>query len=164
MRVVSDAGPASGRLDDGVHRLPLRIYYEDTDAGGIVYHANYLRYLERGRSELLRCLGIDHARAWSEGGAQGRIGFAVKHVEIDFRTPAVLDDALLIESTVAAVGAASVEARQTILRGAEVIASARVRVALVDIDGRPRRLPRLWKERLSGVMVRESGCSDSRAQ
>jgi len=141
--------PASGHLVDGVHRLPVRIYYEDTDAGGIVYHANYLRYLERGRSELLRCLGIDHAHAWSVGGADGRMGFAVKHVELEFRIPAMLDDALIVESTVEAVGAASVDARQTILRSETTIATARVRVALVDAQGRPRRLPRPWKDRLA---------------
>lgn len=164
MTAPSSTLPASGHLEEGVHRLPVRIYYEDTDAGGIVYHANYLRYLERGRSELLRCLGIDHAHAWSVGGAEGRMGFAVKHVELDFRAPAMLDDALIVESTVEAVGAASVEARQTILRGAEIIAAARVRVALVDAQGRPRRLPRAWRDRLAALAPAVSGCAELRAK
>ena len=164
MRAASATLPASGYLEDGVHRLPVRIYYEDTDAGGIVYHANYLRYLERGRSELLRCLGIDHAQAWSVGNADGRMGFAVQRVELEFRMPAMLDDALIVESTVEAVGAASVQARQAILRSEETIATARVRVALVDAQGRPRRLPRLWKDRLSALVPVATECPELRAK
>jgi len=153
---AADDLPTGGRLVGDVHRLPVRVYYEDTDAGGIVYHANFLRYLERGRSELLRSLGIDHASAWTSGPAGERVGFAVRRIELDFEAPAMLDDALIVESTVVAVGAAYVDAGQCVCRAGRVIARARLRVALVDAGGRPRRLPEDWRRRLAAIRINET--------
>ncbi len=143
--------PESGAIVEGCHRLPIRVYYEDTDAGGVVYHGNFVRFFERGRSEMLRTLGIDHAAAWREAEAERRLGFAVRHMAIDFLVPAFLDDALTVHSEVAKVAAAYVDARQWISRGADIIARARLRVALIDADGRPRRLPEDWRRRLEAV-------------
>lgn len=143
--------PESGWLDGQLHRLPVRVYYEDTDTGGIVYHANYLRYLERGRTELLRSLGIDHIAAWRDAAPEDRLGFAVQRVVLDFRIPALLDDALEVQSRVEAVGAASVDARQWIRRGETRIAEATLRVALLDGTGRPRRLPAAWRTELAAI-------------
>jgi len=110
--------PACGRIVDGCHRLAIRVYYEDTDAGGIVYHANYLRFFERARSEFLRCLEIDHAAAWRDAeGAATAMGFAVRSVTLDYVSPALLDDALVIDSRVTALGAAWVDVEQRALRG-----------------------------------------------
>ncbi|GAB4573758.1 MAG: tol-pal system-associated acyl-CoA thioesterase [Rhodothalassiaceae bacterium] len=139
--------PASGLIADGTHRLPVRVYYEDTDAGGIVYHAGYLRFFERGRSECLRLLGIDHAARQQDPDPRARAGFAVRRVEIDYLAPAVLDDALIISTNIVHVGAAFVDVRQTVMRDGSCLARAVLRVALVDWQGRPCRLPAEWRER-----------------
>jgi len=148
---VSGSCPDGGRLEAGLHRLPLRVYYEDTDAGGIVYHANYLRYLERGRTELLRSLGIDHTGAWMNTAPEERLGFAVRRVALDFQAPAMLDDALEVQSRVEGVGAAFVDARQWICRGETTVVEASLRVALLDAAGRPRRLPAEWRAKLAAI-------------
>jgi len=138
--------PACGRIVDGCHRLAIRVYYEDTDAGGIVYHANYLRFFERARSEFLRCLEIDHAAAWRDAeGAATAMGFAVRSVTLDYVSPALLDDALVIDSRVTALGAAWVDVEQRALRGGDCLARACLKVALTDGLGRPRRLPKAWR-------------------
>lgn len=143
---MSDDLPARGRIVDGCHRLAIRVYYEDTDAGGIVYHANYLRFFERARSEFLRCLDIDHAAAWRDAaGADAAMGFAVRSVTLDYLAPALLDDALVVDSRVTALGAAWVDVDQRALRGGNCLARARLKVALTDGLGRPRRLPGAWR-------------------
>lgn len=119
------------------HRLSLRVYWEDTDAAGIVYYANYLKFAERGRTELLRALGIDQGALRAETG----IAFAVRRCTCEYLRPARLDDALVVETALAAVGAASCEMRQTVLRGAQVLAELDVTVACVAASGRPARLP-----------------------
>lgn len=126
------------------HRLPVRVYYEDTDAGGIVYHANYLKYAERGRTELLRAVGFDHDGLLAEHGAL----FAVRRCAIEFVRPARLDDALAVETVVVRLRGASLEMRQTIRRGATVLATLEVLVALIDAAGRPMRAPRALAEAL----------------
>lgn len=143
--------PSQGILDGAVHILAVRIYYEDTDAGGIVYHANYLRFFERARSEMLRVLGIDHVAAWSDAAPGDKMGFAVRSVTLDYLAPAMLDDALHIHSQVDHVAAAYVDASQWITRKQDILARARIRVALVDDTGRPRRLPRDWRQKLKSV-------------
>jgi acyl-CoA thioester hydrolase len=125
-----------------VHRWPLRVYYEDTDAAGIVYHANYLRYAERARTEMLRALGFDHPRLRREHG----VHFAVRRCAVDFLRPAVLDDTLAVETTVARAGGASLDLVQVILRGEAVVARVEVRLALLDNVGRPRRAPQPLRE------------------
>lgn len=146
--------PETGRMDGSVHHMPIRIYYEDTDAGGIVYHANYLRYMERGRSNMLRHLGIDHAGAWaSASDARSRLGFAVRRCQIDYLVPAVLDDALVVETRLVRLAAAFVDLRQDVTRAGQTLAVGDLRVALVDATGRPRRLPADWRARMEQVLV-----------
>jgi acyl-CoA thioester hydrolase len=133
--------PASGRFDGPVHRYALRVYYEDTDLSGVVYHANYLRWFERARSDLLRLIGIDQ-RAAAENGAGY---YAVAGMNIAFRAPARLEDTVLIETTAEDVGAASAKLRQRAFRGATLLCEAHVRVGFVGPDLRPRRQPPAWR-------------------
>jgi acyl-CoA thioester hydrolase len=119
------------------HTLKLRVYYEDTDAAGMVYHANYLKFAERGRSEMLRSLGFPHRKLAAEDG----IGFAVRRCAIDYLAPARLEDALTVVTTLTRIGAATLAARQEIRREGELLADIDILVACIGRDGRPRRLP-----------------------
>ncbi|WP_174293076.1 YbgC/FadM family acyl-CoA thioesterase [Sphingomonas bacterium] len=132
--------PSQGRLDGPEHRYPVRVYFEDTDVSGVAYHANYLRWMERARTEMLRCAGIDHGG--SIAGGEG--GYAVASVAIRYRAPARLDDALFVDSRLMDVRAASIAIQQTVRRGAVVLAEADLVAAFVAPDGRPRRQPRAW--------------------
>ncbi|MFS0773711.1 tol-pal system-associated acyl-CoA thioesterase [Sphingomonas sp. 1P08PE] len=134
--------PTEGRFVDREHRFPVRVYFEDTDLSGVVYHANYLRYMERARSDMLRAAGIDQ-RAFHEAGEGA---YAVVDLHIRYRAPARLDDALTVASHVAESGPAKVVIHQTVRREALVLADARVVVALVTPGGRPRRQPRAWTD------------------
>lgn len=129
--------PTLGTIIAGTHVFPLRVYYEDTDAGGVVYYANYLRYAERARSEMLRAVGIEQrALAESDG-----IAFAVSRCEVDYLRPARLDDTLEVVTGNIELEGASLWVDQVIRRGAEELVRMRVRVACVGDDGRPARLP-----------------------
>jgi len=119
------------------HSFPLRVYYEDTDAAGMVYHANYLKFAERGRSEMLRSLGFPHRKLAAEDG----VGFAVRRCAVEYLAPARLEDALVVDTTLVEAGAATLSLRQQIRRGGELLADLDVLVACVGRDGRPRRLP-----------------------
>lgn len=132
-------GPAAGegRIEGRLHLFPVRIYWEDTDAGGIVYHANYLRFFERARSDLLLCLGIRQQALLAETG----LAFAVTDCRLRFRRPAKLEDRLTVSTRLLARGGASIELAQAAVRGDEVLVEAEVRAALIDRAGRPRRLP-----------------------
>ncbi|WP_093665358.1 YbgC/FadM family acyl-CoA thioesterase [Sphingomonas gellani] len=132
--------PAEGRFDGGVHHFPLRVYFEDTDLSGVVYHANYLRYMERARSDMLRIAGIDQ-RAFFEGGGGA---YAVADVQLRFRSPARLDDALMVVSRLERVRAADVLVHQQVRCGTALLAEARITVALVSASGRPTRQPPHW--------------------
>ena len=128
------------------HRFTVRVYYEDTDFSGVVYHASYLRFLERGRTELLRERGVHQAAVFS--GALGPpFGFAVRRMNIDFLRPARMDDLLTIETTPESVGGASIALVQRILREDETLLKATIQVACVS-DGRPARLPAWVREKL----------------
>ena len=141
MNVSSPLVPPSGALQGALHLFPLRVYYEDTDLSGVVYHANYLRWFERARSDLLRLLGIDQRAA-----AEAREGtYAVADLSIRYLAPARLDDAVTIASTATELGAASVRLRQRALRGDHLLAEAFVRVGFISPDGRPRRQPDAWR-------------------
>lgn len=129
-----------------VHRMAVRVYYEDTDFSGVVYHASYLRFMERGRTELLRDLGV-HQQAIHAGEAP--FAFVVRAMEIDFLKPARMDDLLTIETSAQETKGASAIMVQRVLRGAEVLVTARVRVAAVA-NGRPVRLPAAMREKLGG--------------
>lgn len=134
--------PFSGSLSGTRHLFAVRVYYEDTDLSGIVYHANYLKWFERARSDLLRLLGVDQ-RAAAEAGE----GFyTVADIHIRYASPARLDDAVTIESEARSIGAASVTLHQRALRGADLLAEATLRVGFIGPDGRPRRQPAAWRE------------------
>jgi acyl-CoA thioester hydrolase len=133
--------PPSGLFEGPLHLFPVRVYYEDTDLSGIVYHANYLRWFERARSDLLRLLGIDQ-RAAAEAG-EGT--YAVADLSIRYLAPARLDDEVVIRTEALELGAASVRLRQRAERGTGVLAEATVRVGFVGPDGRPRRQPTAWR-------------------
>lgn len=123
-------------------RLELRVYYEDVDLGGVVYYANYLKYFERGRSELLRARGLDQARMLAEQG----LGFVVRRIAVEYLSPARFDDHLAVETRVTALKPVSAEIQQAVRRvhdglDARALATAAVTVALIGRDGRPKRLP-----------------------
>lgn len=132
--------PASGRFIAGEHYFPVRVYFEDTDTGGIVYHANYLRFMERARSDMLRLVGIDQRGALDSGEGV----YAVARVGIDYRAPARLDDDLVVVSRVADVSGATVTIGQDILRKGALLTQAQVRVAFLSSQGRPKRQPPAW--------------------
>jgi acyl-CoA thioester hydrolase len=125
----------AGRIEDGVHRLPVRIYYEDTDFSGAVYHANYLKFCERGRSDFLRLIGVHHREI------MGQLGFVVRRMTCDFRAPARIDDLLEIETRFRSWAGARMELAQQVLREEDMLFAAEVTVALVDAEGKPKRLP-----------------------
>jgi len=127
-----------GTISKGVHRLPLRVYYEDTDFSGNVYHANYLKFCERARSDFLRVAGIDQNAMF---GAGDPIMFVVRRMLCDFLRPARFDDLLVIETRLGELAGARFELMQQVLRGDESLFSADVTVALIDGRGRPRRVP-----------------------
>ncbi|WP_404372703.1 tol-pal system-associated acyl-CoA thioesterase [Sphingomonas sp. MMS24-J45] len=143
--------PAEGRIVAGEHRFPIRVYFEDTDLSGIVYHANYLRYMERARSDMLRLAGIDQRGHQEAGGG----AYAVTALDIRYRAPAKLDDALLVLTTLQQIRAASVDIQQRVMRGGVVLTEATVTAALVGASGRPQRQPKEWIAAFARVM--ESG-------
>jgi len=138
----------SSTLPDGRHRYPVRVYYEDTDAGGVVYHATYLRYAERARTEALRDSGIPHAELLE----RFTLMFLVRRVEVDYLRPARLDDSLTVVTEPLAVGGATVTLRQDV-RGPEgSCAVLTVRLACVKPgEGKPGRLPPRWRTVLSDM-------------
>ncbi len=121
-----------------VHRFSIRVYYGDTDAGGIVYHSNYLDFAERARTELVREMGISQRAMLEEGGGTA---FAVRSATVDFLRPAKLDDLLEVETEVVAVGGASVELRQIIRRNATELVRCDVRLGYITLAGKPARIP-----------------------
>jgi len=132
----------AGRLAQGRHVLAVRVYYEDTDFSGVVYHASYLRFMERGRTDYLRLIGADH-RALFEETAREAPGFAfvVRSMAIDFLKPARMDDVLEIVTVPADVKGASVMLHQQVVRAGETLVDARVRVAFVS-GGKARPIPK----------------------
>lgn len=129
--------PPSGCFDGARHLYAVRVYFEDTDLSGVVYHANYLRWFERARSDMLRLLGIDQRVAQEAGTG----AFAVTDLALKYARPARLDDDVLIESTVADVTRVTCSLIQNARRGDELLAEGRVRVAFVAPQGRAQRLP-----------------------
>jgi acyl-CoA thioester hydrolase len=128
----------------GAHAISVRVYYEDTDFSGVVYHASYLRFMERGRTELIRALGIAQRELFD---GEAALGFAVRRMLIDFVRPAVMDDLLTIETKPTLARGATMELDQRILRGEEVLVTAQVKVACVG-GGRARRIPDQLRLRL----------------
>lgn len=137
---MSDDQPYSGYLSGREHRFALRVYYEDTDAGGVVYHAGYLRFMERARSDMLRCLGINQREALDDGTGV----YVVAELAIKYRKPAKLEDSLLVVSRVDEIRAASCRIHQRVMRGDEIVADADVVAAFLTPAGKPRRQPPAW--------------------
>ena len=130
------------------HIFPLRVYYEDTDAGGIVYYANYLRFAERARTEYLRSVGADHQTLLAEDG----IAFTVRQCSVDYMSPAFLDDPLEVHTRFLEVRGASLRAEQVVKRKTDELARLNVRLACVGDDGRPRRMPTAFRSALSSSL------------
>lgn len=138
----------TGCLNGTVHRLAVRVYYEDTDLSGVVYHANYLRWFERARSDLLRLIGIDQRAAHEAG--EG--AFAVADMALRYASPARLDDGIVVESRLSALQGASCTLLQQAFRHESLLCAARVRVAFVTPGGRPRRLPPSWRDAFAALI------------
>jgi acyl-CoA thioester hydrolase len=131
-----------GGIREGKHRQPVRVYYEDTDFSGIVYHASYLRFMERGRTNYLRLIGADHRALFEQAQAEAPgFVFVVRHMSIDFKKPAYMDDLLEIVTTPEDVRGASVMLHQRVMRGEDLLVEARVQVAFVS-GGRARPIPK----------------------
>jgi len=141
-RKVSAAAPVATAA--GVHIFQVRVYYEDTDAGGVVYYANYLKFAERARSEMLRALGVDNVRLMQEDG----VAFAVRRCEADYIKPARLDDLLEVATRLVEVGGASLVAEQAIRRDGVDLVRLRIALACMTRAGRPARMPKELKARL----------------
>jgi acyl-CoA thioester hydrolase len=142
---AASADALAGRMDGPVHVLLVRVYYEDTDALGLVYYANYLKFLERGRTDMLRLTGIGRHDP-APGDAEGL--FVVRRCEIDFLVPARLDDVVEIRTSVAGIGGATLDLDQSIRRDGKVLVSAQIRAACVDSTGRPKRLSPKIRQKL----------------
>jgi acyl-CoA thioester hydrolase len=136
-----------GIITNGVHRLQVRVYYEDTDFSGAVYHANYLKFCERGRSDWIRIAGLDQ-NALAEGGS--KTFFMIRRMNCEFLRSARFDDILTVETKPGEVGGARFGILQRVLRGDEVVFSADVLAVLVDERGRPKRIPTDWAQKFSG--------------
>ena len=128
--------PTAGRFDGRVHILPVRVYYEDTDFTGLVYHANYVRYFERGRSDCLRSMGIGHAELLD---GDRPTAFVVSQMSLSFLKPARIDDALTVRTSYDSVKGPRLLISQAVMRGEDVLCRAQVEVVCIHMDGRPRR-------------------------
>ncbi|MGQ2905025.1 MAG: tol-pal system-associated acyl-CoA thioesterase [Neoaquamicrobium sediminum] len=133
----------SGELTDYGHRLDARVYYADTDFSGVVYHARYLEFFERGRSDFLRLAGVHHTEL-ADGKHGEKLVWVVKRMEIDFRAPARIDDILSVETRTEKVSGARIFMAQQLKRGEELLVEAIVEAAIISESGRPRRFPREW--------------------
>ncbi|KAA5605187.1 tol-pal system-associated acyl-CoA thioesterase [Roseospira marina] len=132
-----DPAPQGGLFRGATHVMPIRVYYENTDAGGIVYHADYLNFAERARTEMMRRFGLAHRDLMEEAG----VAFAVQQAHATYRRPARLDDLLMVETEVLEVGGASMRVRQNITRDGELMVAIELRLAMINARGRPDRIP-----------------------
>lgn len=130
----------AGRLDGRRHILPVRVYYEDTDFSGLVYHASYLRFLERGRTDMIRLLGVHHTALMDGEAGNDSAAFVVRRMEIDFLRPARMDDILEVITEAEEMTAATLTLGQKIMRGEETLISSRAKIVLISSAGKPQRL------------------------
>ena len=144
----------AGRIEGETHVLPVRVYFEDTDFAGVVYHANFLKFCERGRSDFIRLLGINHQDLAEPAAGEPSV-FVVRRIEIDFLKPGRLDDVLEVVTSCAEIGGASLVLAQEVCRGKDVLARARVTVVLVSSLGKPQRIGRLIRGALERFVNRE---------
>jgi acyl-CoA thioester hydrolase len=150
MTSPADTDPSAGWLVGREHQLPVRIYYEDTDFTGVVYHANYLRYFERGRSDFFRLVGVSHSSLLEQPAPSA---FTVTRITVDFKRAARIDDALLVRTTYDAVKGPRLFISQRITRAEELIATALVEAACIDLSGRAIRPPPGLKEALAPLFA-----------
>ena len=147
------SAPPSGQFHGREHVLPVRVYYEDTDFTGVVYHASYLRFFERGRTEFLRAAGVEHAALLA---LPEPCAFAVTRITVAFRKAARVDDALEVRTIYRAGKGVRIEALQRVLRGGELIAEAEVEVVCIRLDGRARRPPPELTERVAPYLTQSA--------
>jgi acyl-CoA thioester hydrolase len=152
---VTDA-PAAGRFAGREHRLPVRVYYEDTDFTGVVYHANYLRFFERGRSDSLRLAGISHTALLERPDPAALV---VTRIAVEFRKAARIDDSLVVRTTYDTVSGPRMAISQSITRGDDLIATAQVEAACIRPDGRARRPPPELLQSLNPLLLPASSAS-----
>lgn len=139
--IIKAVTPAEGEFKDNEFLFPVRVYYEDTDAGGIVYYANYLKFAERARTEFIRALGV---RQQDELESDDKFGFAVRHCDIDYLAPAVLDDELVVSCRISEIGGASLDIYQEITRDDKVLVTLNVKVVYISL--KHKRPVRIGKE------------------
>ena len=137
--------PTAGRFEGREHRLPVRVYYEDTDFTGLVYHGNYVRYFERGRSDALRLMGVGHAELLD---GDQPMAFVVSKMALDFLKPARIDEELVVRTRYEAIKGPRLLISQTITRGDDVLCRAAVEAVCIHLDGRPRRPTPLLVEKV----------------
>lgn len=141
--------PAAGWFEKQSFNFPIRVYYEDTDFSGVVYHASYLRFMERGRSEFLRAAGIPHQTLLAGGEP---LVWAVRRMKIEFSRPAKVDEALVVRSKVMKVAGARMWLDQAVCRGDDALVSAEVEVCVITLDGKPRRVPEPMRRKLAAYL------------
>jgi len=140
-----ESEPTGGWFDGRIHVFPVRVYYEDTDFSGLVYHANYLRFMERGRSEFLRISGAGHRTILS---AEKPLVWAVRRMAIDFVRPARMEDALAVRTRVVELAGARMRLDQRVVKETTLLLQADVEVCIITLDGRPRRVPDPLRKKL----------------
>jgi len=150
---VSNWPDLAGRIEGDTHVLPVRVYFEDTDFAGLVYHANYLKFCERGRSDFIRLLGIHHQDLANPERGEASV-FVVRRIEMDYLKPARLDDVLEVVTRCGEMGAASLTLLQEVRRGGVVLVRAKVVVVLVSEAGKPQRLGQLVRGALERFVNR----------
>ena len=137
----------AGRIEGETHILPIRVYFEDTDCAGVVYHANFIKFCERGRSDFIRLLDLDHQGLANPERGEPAV-FVVRRIEIDYLKPGRMDDLLEIVTSCAEIGSASLVLQQDVRRGSGLLVRARVTVVLVSQTGKPQRIGALVRDRL----------------
>ena len=137
--------PTAGRFEGLEHRLPIRVYYEDTDFTGLVYHGNYVRYFERGRSDALRLMGVGHAELLD---GDEPMAFVISTMSLTFLKPARIDDALVVRTRYRAIKGPRLLISQSIVRGDDALCRAEVEAVCIHMDGRPRRPARLLVDKV----------------
>ena len=143
---------SASAITDGIHRLPIRVYYEDTDSGGVVYYANYLKFAERARTEMLREIGSEH----QDMKADLDVGFVVRNCNADYRKPAQLDDLLVVETEILAVRGASIQMRQTVKKDNDALVVMDVKLACKSFSGGAARIPQDIRGAMTDLIVSKS--------
>jgi acyl-CoA thioester hydrolase len=151
-RLMNKATSVADDISDNKHYLPVRVYYEDTDSGGVVYYANYLKFAERARTEMLREIGSEHQDMKDNLG----VGFVVRTCNTDYQKPAWLDDLLNVETEIMAVRGASIQMRQTVKRDNEILVVMDVKLACMNFTGGAARIPKQVRARMTDLIFSKS--------